>query len=399
MTKVALVSSPLLRALQRAGTAHVYGDTADADELQAVVSAPDGALLAEVDGNTVNQPLVHKVLDRYLAGDRLREAGDDLPNLYTILCSWIGRDAMARFAGDRQWDVSLQLHMRAVESSRLLATQLGRSLAETVPSCLVKVPFKPQAPHCFLIARDLEESGITVNFTSTFSARQAVAAALLANVARTNVFLGRLNQGLHAKLLGEHVVLEAQRALRKLRRDNHAKTLLIAASMRDWQTFLHVAGCDAYTAPPKVLADFLHQTELDARSVTTRLETSYAGDLGVDGTVQRAIGDERLRRLWTVEPEFIAFLLEYRASADYRDVHDGEALARRFEAAGFGDFFYVPTSAEHADLRRSKLPDLDAPLTKRLALDTLYTLLADADFEKEQAAIDRAIASRRAAAA
>ena len=32
------------------------------------------------------------------------------------------------------------------------------------------------------------------------------------------------------------------------------------------------------------------------------------------------------------------------------------------------------------------LPDLDAPLTRRLALDTLFSLLADADFDKEQAA-------------
>jgi hypothetical protein len=36
---------------------------------------------------------------------------------------------------------------------------------------------------------------------------------------------------------------------------------------------------------------------------------------------------------------------------------------------------------------------------RRLALDTLYSLLADADFEKEQAAIDVSVVSERAAAA
>jgi hypothetical protein len=46
---------------------------------------------------------------------------------------------------------------------------------------------------------------------------------------------GRLNQGLHAELPGEHVVLEAQRELRRLRAGRRAKTLLIAASMRDWR--------------------------------------------------------------------------------------------------------------------------------------------------------------------
>ena len=50
-----------------------------------------------------------------------------------------------------------------------------------------------------------------MNFTTTFSARQVVAAALLANPHRTNVSLGRLSQGLGSELLGEQVVLETQR--------------------------------------------------------------------------------------------------------------------------------------------------------------------------------------------
>jgi transaldolase len=147
------------------------------------------------------------------------------------------------------------------------------------------------------------------------------------------------------------------------------------------------------------LADFLRQTETDAARVASRLETSYAEKLGVAASVQRSVGDARLRRLWHVEPEFIEFLVEYGASTEYRDLRDGEGLARRFEAAGFGDFFYVPDRVERDELGRSKLPDLDAPLTRRLALDTLFTLLADADFDKEQAAIDTAVMADRAAAA
>jgi transaldolase len=133
--------------------------------------------------------------------------------------------------------------------------------------------------------------------------------------------------------------------------------------------------------------------------VKNQLETSYAERLGVAANVQRSIGDERLRRIWKVEPEFVEFLLEYGASAEYGELQNGETLARRFEAAGFGDFFYVPDHAEREDLRRSKLPDLAAPLTGRLALDTLYSLLADADFEKEQAAIDALMMGERSAAA
>src|SRR6266508_1379189 len=66
--------------------------------------------------------------------------------------------------------------------------------------------------------------------------------------------MGRLNQGLHADLLGEHVVLEAQRAIERLRRSAGVATRLIVASMREWQTFVRVAECDACTAPAAVLA-------------------------------------------------------------------------------------------------------------------------------------------------
>ena len=92
-------------------------------------------------------------------------------------------------------------------------------------------------------------------------------------------------------------------------------------------------------------------------------------------------------------------LVDYRASAEYRNLADGEALRLRFDRAGFGDIFYTPTADEWSALRRSKLPDIHAPLTNRIALDTLYSLLADADFEKEQGLIDAELVARRHGAA
>ena len=65
--RVSLVSSAPLAALRRAGTAHVYADTADCDELRRLLAVAGGGILAEVDGNTVNQPVARKVLDRYLS--------------------------------------------------------------------------------------------------------------------------------------------------------------------------------------------------------------------------------------------------------------------------------------------------------------------------------------------
>jgi len=397
--RVRPVSTALLSALRRTGTAHVYGDTADREELGRVLTV-GGGIVAEVDGNTVNQPLVRRVLDRYLAGDRLVAFARELrqppralvPWLYTLICVWIGQDMVAAFAAGRPWEVSLQLHMGAVSHPGTAKT-LGRALRRMVPSGFVKVPFRPHEPGSLLIARDLEAESIPVNVTSTFSARQVVAAALLGDVTRSNVFMGRLNQGFHAARLGEHVDLETQRALRRLRREAGVKTQLIVASMREWQTFVRVAGCDVFTAPPRVLAEFLGQSEVSPDELTSQLETSYEDRLGIAADVVRLVGSERMARLWRVEPEFVEFLVSYRASTEYRELRDGERLQRRFEDAGFGDFFYTPTAREWTELRASKLPDLSGSLVRRLAVDTHMSLLADGDFVTQQQEIDAVLSA------
>jgi len=400
-----LRSSRLLAAVCRAGTQHIYADTADVEELRALVST-DGGVLLEVDGNTANQPLVHKVITRYLddgepatwagqlRGAHPRPTPEQLRTaLYAIVCGRLGNDAVRACAAGRAWAVSLQLHMQ-LGSDAEAAKRIGRCLRRMVPSGVVKVPFTPQHPHCFLVARDLEREGIPVNFTSTFSARQTVAAAMLANVTLTNIFMGRLNQGLKAALLGEHVDLAAQRALRQLRRDGISKTLLIVASVREWHTFVHVAGCDVFTAPCEAIHGFMTQTEVPADAVRSQLDTSYADRLGIPDELLRSVGAAHIARLYDVEPDLIRFLSELRTSRDYDAMRDGDALAKRFDQAGFGDLFYAPSPGEWTELRKNKLPDFDAPLSRRLPLDTLYTLLADADFEKFQAEMDGMIDTR-----
>lgn len=399
-----LVSSRPLQALRRAGTSHVYADTAAVDELGELLSAGENRILAEVDGNTANQPLVRKVIARYLDKGNLTEwvswlrsvgtaERELLPVMYAIVCGRVGSDFVRGFASGRSWEVSLQLHMGLCGDAEG-AKRVGRYLRGMVSSAFVKVPFTPHHPHCFLIARDLETEGIPVNFTSTFSARQAVAAALLANVTRTNIFMGRINQGLEAELLGEHVDLEAQRALLRLRREMGIKTQLIVASMREWRSFVRTAGCDVYTAPVSVIRDFLEESETSPEQIRSQLQTSYEGRLGIGADALAKLGQESIARLYRVEPELVEFLKKLRGTAEYRELSDGEQLFRRFEEAGFGDLFYAPSESEWSEIRRDKIPDLASPLTAHLSLDTLYSLLADADFEKYQEEMDREIEQR-----
>ncbi len=286
--------------------------------------------------------------------------------------------------------MSLQLHMQLMEDP-LKAKQVGHDLRKMVPSAIVKVPFTPQFPSCFFVARDLEREGVPVNFTSTFSARQAVMAGLLADVSRTNIFMGRLDQGLEAEYLGAHVSLEAQRHLLDLREKVGIHTQLIVASMRQGKSFLDTAGCDVYTAPCKAIQEFLDLSEGVPEDIHSQVEISYEERLGISSAVSNKLSQEAIARLYRVEQEFREFLIDYRSTKEYERLQDPEALVKRFDQAGFKDVFYSPNPAEWEEIRRSKVPDLDASITRQLPLDTLYTLMADADFEKHQAEMDRMI--------
>jgi len=395
-----LVSSSRFKALRKAGTSHIYADTADIHELQDLVAMGKETIWEEVDGNTANQPLVKKVIATYL--DEGNPSGwveelrsfrkglplqDLFPLLYAIVCGRIGNDFSRFFASGRAWEVSLQLHMKLMEDATA-ATQVGFDLRRMVPSAFVKVPFTPHLPSCVFVARDLEGGGIPVNFTSTFSARQVVMCALLANVTRTNIFMGRLDQGLEAEYVGAHVDLEAQRHLLDLRDKAGVKTQLIVASMRQGKSFLDTAGCDVYTAPCKVVQEFLDQTGDATEQIPSQLETSYEDRLGISPTVLTKIGQEGIARLYRVEPEFREFLIEYRATREFEQLQDEDVLVKRFDQAGFKDVFYTPKAMEWEDIRRRKVPDPDASITTQLPLDTLYTLMADADFEKHQEEMD-----------
>ena len=409
---VKLVSHPLTKALKEAGTQHIYTDTADRAELDDLLTVEETEtslkVIEEIDGNTTNQVLVARVLDRYLGEGEdadivdwvkvMQSAAPDLSLseaialIYTVINGQLGRNLKTYYGTGKDWEISLELHTNLapnIEDSK----RIGRHLVRMLPGSFVKVACTPHHPHAFLIARDLEREGIPVNFTTTFSARQVAAAAILSNVTRTNIFMGRLNQGLESELLGEQVDLVAQRTLNQLRDELNVKTQLIVASIRSWKTMVYAAGCDVFTVPYPALKDFLNQTEVSADEIRNRVNDDYSGNLGTSQNVLDKIGKTRLESLYTVEPEFIEFLKEVRNGSDFDDL-DGEGLYQKFAGAGYDDMFYSPTEDDWHELKKNKLPDLDSPLTAKLALDTLYSLLAFADFTKFQDEMDERIANR-----
>lgn len=388
-----------LRALRAAGTRHVYADTAD---LEALAATPWPVGGDGFDGNTANQPLVAKVVERELERARSREwvealekarespTGEQLVQwLYTVLLTRIGHE-MVRWAGERtRWRPSLQLHMGVLADPEEMR-RAAWAIHQAVEGALVKVPFTPEHPHALLVARDLEREGIAVNFTSTFSARQVLIAAALADVTRTNVFLGRIDAGLDSPGIGEQVCLSAQRSLRDLRAELGLKTLLIVASIRDGLTIARLAGCDVFTAPLEALEDFVERGALTSDRPTRAIAVD--ADWGHLAPEPRAhLGRERVARLWRVDDDLVAFLRRFRESTEFRTMSDGAALRAAFEEAGHGDVFHSPTPAERERIAASKLPVAGDPWSLEVALDTQYTLRANADFVKHQATIDEAL--------
>jgi transaldolase len=113
--------------------------------------------------------------------------------------------------------------------------------------------------------------------------------------------------------------------------------------------------------------------------------------LDFDEKAKGTLSSEEISRLWRVEPEYIEFLRELSITEEFRMMYDGDLLFKKFDEAGYGDVFYGPTESEWQQMRSNKLPDFDTELPKKIALDTLYSLLADADFEKHQEKIDEKI--------
>ena len=208
-------SHPLAAALKNAGTQHIYTDTADKTELDDLLVTEESdkhiAFVEEIDGNTTNQVLVDKVLNNYFGENdassitewvtQLKNAQPSLllaeivPLLYTVINGQLGRQLKAYYGAGRnngrQWEISLELHT-ALAKDAAASKRIGSYLAKMVPRSFVKVALTPHEPHALLIARDLERQGISVNFTTTFSARQVAAVALLANTTRTNIFWKRI---------------------------------------------------------------------------------------------------------------------------------------------------------------------------------------------------------------
>ena len=383
--------------LRKAGTIGVYADGADANQISMTIGSEQWHIPPEIVGNTTNQQFISAVFRndpelrikrKWLSDvEPLTRSGIKRSSaIYTVLCKEIGLQ-IAETIVRRPWEINLPLRLD-VYSDRMQAIRLCHYLTEKSPNLIIKMSFAPHEPGFLVLARDLERQGVRVNITGMFSVRQAVAAAILVDASRASIFMGRINRGVDAAFLGEHVILSAQRSLRHLRRKHLTKSHLIVSSVSEARSIAEIAGCDYITAPCETIRAFVEQGQLRTVDIVNQLETDYESRLGVSDKAINELGRERIARLYQLETEFLEFITELRSRFRSESLEDPDSLFALFDKGGFSDLFYSPRINEWPDLRSSRLPDLSSEIAKRIPLDTLFSLLAFSHFKIAEENID-----------
>jgi len=285
--------------------------------------------------------------------------------------------------------VSVELHTDLAQDVHRTIAYARRFHAIAPDRFIIKVPLTPAG---YVSVRRLSAEGIPVNYTLGFGARQNYLAAAFSRPAFVNVFLGRLNSVVadHAlgdgKNVGEKATLATQRALCDLRDRGAAPTRLIAASMRQGPQVASLAGCDVFTMPTKVAAEF----EADPVQVRSCVDD--------DPTVRLADGvspdDVALDTLWDV-PDAFRHVVD-QITADNPDALDPDGLVDRFAGAGLGGLLPRWTADELATIREDgKIPNLDRWRDRLaagdLGLDALMNISALVAFQVDQEAMDTRI--------
>jgi transaldolase len=383
--KVVAKNDKFWESLLKTGT-ELWLDTGDIDEALANWTAEMSAL-------TTNNTLLNNEIQKGIYDNFISEAKNivkDLPQdeqikeIAFMLNARHGLRLAAKFGGF----VSVELHTGTANDLNAIG-YYGRRFHDICPDqFIVKVPLTATG---LLGARSLRDSGIKVNFTLGFSARQNVIITALARPDYVNVFLGRIGAFIINNKLGdgsgagEMAVLSSQRWTKKLSDKNNWSTKQIAASLRNFEQLEMLAGTDVFTMPPKVAAT--GRASLSGK-FTSRTEEIY--DIGLNDSGKAA----HIEKFWKVDEK----VQKLAASLTSNVPGSADELITRTHEMGCGDMFPYIT-AEEANYISS---DGKIPVYTRwekkirentLAPDTLLTLAGLASFTSDQSMLDNRIMS------
>jgi len=376
---------PFWEALRNTGT-ELWLDTGDVEEAEANWSAEMSAL-------TTNNTLLNNEIQKGIYDVFISEAKSivrDLPQeervkeIAFILNARHGLRLASKFGGY----VSVELHTDTAHDIKAILNY-GKRLHDICPEqFIVKVPYTAEG---LIGARLLKDSGVKINFTLEFSARENVLVTRLARPDYLNVFLGRVGAYMINNKLGdgrgagEMAVIASQNWVTGLSAENPWQTKLIAASLRNHGQLELLAGTDVYTIPPKVAAS--GRKELSGK-FTSRLHENY--DVSMFDTAKGA----GIEKFWEVDSRILSFSERVANKVPVT----GQELISIANEEGCGDMFPFLSKEEKGFIASDGKIPVHSRWEKKIsegkiAPDTLLTLAGLASFTADQVALDNRIRS------
>lgn len=267
----------------------------------------------------------------------------------------------------------------------------GKRLFDICPKqFIIKVPFTAAG---LLGARQLHESGVPVNFTLDFSVRQNVMAAIVAQPAYSNVFIGRLGAYLKNNKLGEglyigeKVSLETQHCLRQINKKGLSMCKLIIASIRNTSQLNSLIGTDTFTIPSKIANEAIENKQVIEHQHLNKIPEPVLFE-------EENKKKLRLKHLWQVqdyEKTAILHFNEKRPSSE-------DELIEYMHEQGCHDLFPNLSESDHHHLKSDGKIPIHSKWAKKIAdaeigIDTLLNLAGLYAFSKDQAQLDERIRS------
>jgi transaldolase len=376
-------SDPFWESLSKTGT-ELWLDTGDVEEAEANWATEMAAL-------TTNNSLLNNEIQKGIYDIFISEAKSvvrDLPQeervkeIAFILNARHALRLALKFGGY----VSVELHTDTAHDIKAIQNY-GRRFHDICPEqFIIKVPYTAEG---MIGARLLKDSGVKVNFTLGFSARENVLVTKVSRPDYVNVFLGRIGAYMISNKLGdgsgagERAVISSQNWVTGLSSENPWQTKQIAASLRNYNQLELLAGVDVFTMPPKVAAE--GHKELSGK-FSSRTHENY------EVSIFDSAKDAHIGKFWEVDDKVLK-LAERLAD---KIPATGSELIHIAHEEGCEDMFPSLSKEEKSYI----VSDGKIPVHSRwekkisegkIAPDTLLTLAGLASFTVDQEMLDQRI--------
>ena len=376
-------SDPFWESLVKTGT-ELWLDTGDVEEAEANWSAEMAALTTN--NSLLNNEIQKGIYDIFISEakgvvrDLLQE--ERVKEIAFILNARHALRLALKFGGY----VSVELHTDTAHDIKAIQNY-GRRFHDICPEqFIVKVPYTAEG---IIGARLLKDSGVKVNFTLGFSARENVLVTKVARPDYVNVFLGRIGAYIINNKLGdgsgagEKAVISSQNWVTGLSAENPWQTKQIAASLRSFNQLDLLAGVDVFTMPPKVAA--AGHKELSGK-FTSHTHENY--DVSIFDSAKEA----HLEKFWEVDSKVLkladrlAGKLPLSGSELIHIAHD-EGCEDMFPSLSKEEKSFISTDGKIPVHQRWEKKITEG----KIAPDTLLTLAGLASFTVDQGMLDQRI--------